>query len=157
MECSALLSYQLLLGQNFRETAPVVSQTLDFLLPVRIGDQINVVAEVIKKHDKENIIELKTDIYNQNKQIVTKGIAKVKVIEPEAVTQTAEEKNSVSRVALIVGGTGGIGKATCLQLSKDGFDVIIHYNKNRIAAEEIKSTIEKTEREGNHRRGRHSE
>ena len=57
------------------------SQSLEFLLPVRIGDELRVVAEVIKKNDKENIIELKTDIYNQNRQIVTKGFAKVKVVE----------------------------------------------------------------------------
>src|SRR6187402_1989302 len=31
------------------------SQTLEFLLPVRIGDDLTVVAEVIKKHDKEQI------------------------------------------------------------------------------------------------------
>ena len=34
------------------------SQTLDFLLPVRIGDMITVVAEVIKKNDRERSIEL---------------------------------------------------------------------------------------------------
>ena len=47
------------------------SQTLEFLLPVRIGDVITVVAEVIKKHDRERIIELKIEILNQNRQIVT--------------------------------------------------------------------------------------
>ncbi len=35
------------------------SQSLEFLLPVRIGDALTVTAEVLKKNDKEQIIELK--------------------------------------------------------------------------------------------------
>ena len=57
------------------------SQTLEFLKPVRVGDTISVLAEVISKNDKAKVIELKTEIYNQNKQIVTSGISKIKVVE----------------------------------------------------------------------------
>lgn len=119
------------------------SQSLEFLLPVRVGDQLTVVAEVVKKNDKENIIELKTEIFNQNRQIVTKGLAKVKVVETEEVVEKTETKNNGPKTALVVGGTGGIGKAACIQLAKDGFNVIIHYNKNKSLAEEIKSEVEK--------------
>jgi 3-oxoacyl-[acyl-carrier protein] reductase len=119
------------------------SQTLEFLLPVRVGDELTIVAEVIKKNDKEQIIELKTDIFNQNRQIVTKGIAKVKVIEqqvPEAAPTAVE--NAGPGTALVIGGTGGIGMATCLQLAKDGFDVVIHYHKNKDKAEAIRAQVE---------------
>jgi 3-oxoacyl-[acyl-carrier protein] reductase len=121
------------------------SQTLEFLLPVRIGDQINVIAEVIKKNDKENIIELKTEIHNQNRQIVTRGIAKVKVIETEALVETNRKENS-NKVALVIGGTGGIGQSVCIQLAKDGFDIILHYHRNKAKAIEIKSIVEKLNR-----------
>ena len=70
------------------------SQSLEFLLPVRLGDELTVVAEVIQKNDKENIIELKTEIFNQNRQVVTKGLAKVKVIETEVVIEKIENKNT---------------------------------------------------------------
>ena len=109
------------------------SQTLEFLLPVRVGDQLTVIAEVVKKNNKENVIELKTDILNQNKQIVTKGIAKVKLIETEhpKVEINIEKK---LKTVLVIGSTGGIGKAVCLQLAKDGYQVVLHYHKNdRIA------------------------
>jgi 3-oxoacyl-[acyl-carrier protein] reductase len=119
------------------------SQSLEFLLPVRIGDALTVVAEVIKKNDKENVIELKTEIYNQNRQIVTKGIAKVKVIEIEVLPAEDVQKEVGPKTALVIGGTGGIGKATCIQLAKDGFNVIIHYNKNKSLSEEIKVEVEK--------------
>lgn len=120
------------------------SQTLDFLLPVRIGDELTVTAEVIKKNDKENIIELKTEIYNQNRQVVTKGFSKVKVVEMEKdiVINESNTKNR-TKTALVIGATGGIGKATCIQLAKDGFNMIVHYNKNEEAANEIKNEIEK--------------
>ncbi len=49
-------------------------------------------------------------------------------------------------MALVIGGTGGIGSATCLKLSKMGFDLAIHYNSNRIEAERLKQIILK---EGN--------
>lgn len=122
------------------------SQSLEFLLPVRIGDELTVVAEVIKKNDKENIIELKTDIINQNRQIVTKGIAKVKIIEQQLEQELILETNTIIKTALVIGGTGGIGEATCKLLSKDGYNVIIHCNKNREKAEEIKAEIEKNGR-----------
>jgi len=57
------------------------SQSLEFLLPVRIGDIITVKAEVIKKNDRNRSVELITDIYNQNNKKVTAGISKVKIIE----------------------------------------------------------------------------
>lgn len=122
------------------------SQSLEFLLPVRIGDVLTVNAEVIKKNDKEQILELKTEIYNQNRQVVTKGIAKVKVIETEVLLAPIESIKAGPKTALVIGGTGGIGKATCIQLAKDGFNVIIHYNKNKNLAEAIKTEVEKLER-----------
>jgi 3-oxoacyl-[acyl-carrier protein] reductase len=119
------------------------SQTLEFLLPVRIGDHLTVIAEVIKKNDKEQIIELKTEIYNQNKQIVTKGIAKVKVIEQEVpIESTIGNKETRVKTALVIGGTGGIGSEVCLQLAKDGFNIVLHYHSNLVRATELKKIIE---------------
>ena len=119
------------------------SQSLDFLLPVRIGDHLMIIAEVIKMNDKEQIIELKTEIFNQNKQLVTKGIAKVKVIEQELVSSDIlENKDKKTKNALIIGGTGGIGSEVCIQLAKDGFNIVLHYNKNAERANELKKKIE---------------
>lgn len=118
------------------------SQTLDFLLPVRIGDQLTVIAEVIKKIEKDHIIELKTEILNQNRQVVTRGIAKVKVIEEEITEEIELEQNNRTKTALIIGGTGGIGSEVCIQLAKDGFNIIVNYNSNKSKALEIKSLVE---------------
>jgi len=118
------------------------SQSLEFLLPVRVGDILEVEAEVIKKHDREQFIELATTIKNQNRQIVTKGVAKVKIIEQVAdqdeTTPTLPKKN----VALVIGGTGGIGSEVCRQLARDGCAVAIHYHANKQAAETLKQELE---------------
>lgn len=121
------------------------AQNLEFLLPVRAGDEINVIAEVIKKYERDNVIELRTDIYNQHKQKVTTGVAKVKILEQEVEESLTKEKR-IKKVALVIGGTGGIGRTTCLQLAKDGFDVIVHYNQNEESARQIRDEIEKTGR-----------
>jgi 3-oxoacyl-[acyl-carrier protein] reductase len=51
------------------------NQTLEFLLPVRVGDEITVVAKVLKKVDATQSIELSTDVFNQNRQKVVRCFA----------------------------------------------------------------------------------
>ena len=66
------------------------SQNLEFLKPVRVGDELRITAKVIKKIDRTRTIELQTDIYNQHKQKVTTGISKVKLVELKVVVPSSE-------------------------------------------------------------------
>ena len=116
------------------------AQNLEFLLPVRVGDTITVVAEVLSKSDRDRIVELKTDIFNQHKQIVTTGVAKVKVIESQVPSETSGASEN-ARVALVIGATGGIGQAICRQLAEDGFAIAVHYNTNRQAALTLRDAL----------------
>ncbi len=117
------------------------AQNLEFLLPVKIGDTITIKVEVVKKVKRMQSIEMTTDIFNQNKQKVTTGTVKVKIIEQEKPAHKKDMGKNIKRVALVIGGTGGIGKATCLQLAKDGFDIAVHYHKNKELVEKIKNQI----------------
>ncbi len=124
------------------------SQSLEFILPVRIGDTITIIGEVIAKDERENVIELKTEVFNQDKQKVISGKAKVKIIEEEKTESAIPEvlANS-SKVALIIGGTGGIGSAVCMKLSNMGFDIAVHYYLNENKANSIvNSVIEKKQK-----------
>ena len=116
------------------------SQSLEFLLPVRIDDTLKIVAVVTKKVDRTQTIELQTDVYNQHKQKVTSGKAKIRVVKSTKKSNQTEETIAANSV-LVIGGTGGIGSATCLQLAKDGFNVAIHYHNNRKKAENLKKNI----------------
>jgi 3-oxoacyl-[acyl-carrier protein] reductase len=119
------------------------SQTIEFILPVRIGDELTIRATVTKKIDKLQIIELQTDIFNQDKQKVTAGVARVKIVDQEQTGKdTTTNEQPTRKVALVIGATGGIGKATCLGLAKEGFEVIVHFNHNEDGARAIKSEIE---------------
>jgi 3-oxoacyl-[acyl-carrier protein] reductase len=117
-----------------------VSQNMEFLLPVRLGDVLTISATVVKKHERERLLELDTRIVNQNQQLILTGVGKVKVLvaaEPEAA-RAADER---PRVAIVTGGAGGIGKAICQRLAADGFDVVVNYRGQADRAAQIVSEI----------------
>ena len=117
-----------------------VAQNMEFLLPVRLGDELTISCTVLKKHERERLLELDTRIVNQNQQVVLTGLGKVKVLvtaEPLAPV-TAEQR---PRVAIVTGGAGGIGKAICLRLAKEGYHVVVNYRGQADRAAQIVATI----------------
>lgn len=57
-----------------------LKQEVTFLKPVRIGDTITTIIEVLTKDNKKNHITLKTTCKNQNEKIVVDGQAVVLVL-----------------------------------------------------------------------------
>lgn len=47
----------------------------------------------------------------------------------------------MNKVALVTGSAKGIGREICLQLAKNGYDIIAHYNKSENKANELKEEI----------------
>lgn len=45
------------------------------------------------------------------------------------------------KTALVTGGSRGIGRAICLKLAEAGSDIVLHYHRNRAAAEETAAAI----------------
>ena len=50
------------------------------------------------------------------------------------------------KTALVTGGSRGIGRAICLKLARGGADIVLHYHRNRSAAEQVASLIERPTR-----------
>lgn len=60
----------------------------------------------------------------------------------------SDQANTPRRVALVTGGSRGIGAATALALAARGFDVIITYRNKAARAEEVVAEIEALGRQG---------
>jgi 3-oxoacyl-[acyl-carrier protein] reductase len=48
----------------------------------------------------------------------------------------------MTKIALVTGGSRGIGKATCIELAKNGYWILINYHSNEIAAKETLAAIQ---------------
>ncbi|MBM7653524.1 MaoC family dehydratase [Neobacillus cucumis] len=54
-----------------------LSQNFKFIAPVKIGDTIKVIVEVMEKRDDKKLITLKTQVRNQREELVVDGEAVV--------------------------------------------------------------------------------
>ena len=119
-----------------------ISQSFEFLLPLRLNEEINVVCRVTKKYDKDRIIDVETTISNQLGQTILSGFGKVKLLEP--LKEDLNVQGQFNKVALVTGGSGGIGEAICMALSKNGHAIVVNYLTDGQRAEAVVKKIKES-------------
>jgi 3-oxoacyl-[acyl-carrier protein] reductase len=130
-----------LIGTELPGTGAVwISQAFEFLHPVRIDDTLTVTGTVTKKHERERLLELDARIVNQANVIVLSGKGIVRVMAPPV--EPAESVLVRPMVAIVTGGAGGIGRAICRSLARDGFAVVVGSRAHEERAAAIVDEIE---------------
>ena len=120
-----------------------VSQQMEYLMPVRLGDALTITVEVIKKHEGERLLELETLITNQHGQRVLSGRGKVKVLA-DPPTATVADAPDRCWVAIVTGGAGAIGQVICEQLASSGFSIVVNFASRGEAAAALVARIIQT-------------
>jgi 3-oxoacyl-[acyl-carrier protein] reductase len=111
-----------------------VSQNFNFLLPTRLNDHLSITCTVVKVIPKERLLNIEATIYNQNKQLILNGSGVVRLLRDNKPILSTSKKD-VNKVAIVTGGTGGIGQAICKKLFSMGFDVAFTYMNSPEKAE----------------------
>jgi len=116
-----------------------LSQSMEWTKPVFVGDTVRVEAEVASASTGVEVITLKLRALDSRGEEVMRGSAKVKVA-PKVAEQPGTS-DSERRVALVTGGSRGIGAAIARELGASGFQVALTYKSNRAAAEAVAGSI----------------
>lgn len=104
-----------------------ISQSFDFLRPVRVNDTLTVTCTVREKHERDRILDLEMDIRNQDAEAVLRGTGRVRVLNVESM-DSGKPTSPTRRLALITGASGGLGRAIALDLALHGHDLLLHYH-----------------------------
>ncbi|MBB5039940.1 SDR family oxidoreductase [Prosthecobacter dejongeii] len=121
-----------------------MSQSMEWTKPIFVGETVRIEAEIMEVSTGASVLHLALRGFNKQSEPVMTGQAKVKMATSLAVVE-ATPKQTETRVALVTGGSRGIGAATAIALAEAGFHVAISYHSNQAAAEEISHSIREKE------------
>lgn len=116
-----------------------LSHSVDWMNPVFVGDEIELTVSVEKISVGAGILFLAAVATNREGKTVMKGAAKVKV--RERLTRPNQNPGNTKRVALVTGGSRGIGAAIARRLAAAGMMVAINCNKSAEAAQQVVEEI----------------
>lgn len=114
-------------------------QNFRWRMPVFIGDELEITLTVRHKSEGTRTLTVEVGAVNQNNQLVMEGEGTVMVLEER---EAARDLPLSERVALVTGGSRGIGAAIAQSLAASGAGVVINYIRNQSAASALKEQIE---------------
>ncbi len=141
-----------IIGMNFPGPGSMwMSQTVNWLLPVFVGDNIKICLEIKSYSTATKTFTLSVRIVKGNDKVVMQGEAQVKSTKEisfndtsDVIQPTTSYKKIIktdNKVALVTGASRGIGASIAKKLSFDGYSIVVNYNKDVDAANEIVNEI----------------
>lgn len=115
-------------------------QTLNFNSPAYIDDVITITATVKQKSVATRTILLDIRVENQKSVLLVSGEAQVKILTPPKL-KVGETMNT-QKVALVLGGSSGIGAAVVTKLVQDGHRVAFTYSTSETESMELARSID---------------
>jgi 3-oxoacyl-[acyl-carrier protein] reductase len=117
-----------------------MSQSMEWARPIFVGETVKVEAEIESASSGAEVLTLKLRASLSGGEQVMQGSAKVKVA-PKIAERTETAGAQEQRVALVTGGSRGIGAAMARALGAAGYQVVLTYHANRAAADEVAASI----------------
>jgi 3-oxoacyl-[acyl-carrier protein] reductase len=100
-----------------------LGHSVDWLAPVYLEDEIELEATITRLSVAAGVILLKVRAQNQHGTSVMTAECKVRISE---MSNRSTNSNGVKRVALVLGGSRGIGAAITRRLANEGYNVAIN-------------------------------
>jgi 3-oxoacyl-[acyl-carrier protein] reductase len=117
-------------------------QSFRFLAPARIGEEITVMVTVLEKSISQQVLVLRTEVYNRNQIKLIDGEAKVKLLQHEQ-EKAAGPKDIRDYGAVVVSGAGGgIGAGIAKALARLGYPVVLNYRNESEGLQETLAELE---------------
>jgi 3-oxoacyl-[acyl-carrier protein] reductase len=114
-----------------------LSQTVEWLRPVFVGDEVSLGVRVENVSRGAGVMELAVECVDGSGRVVMRGTGRVKVTERLSLEATSDEQ----RVALVTGGSRGIGAAVAARLAAAGMCVGVGFRSDTESASTVVATI----------------
>jgi 3-oxoacyl-[acyl-carrier protein] reductase len=113
---------------------------IEFIAPIYPGDDLDAVVQVAQVSVAARTVVLSVEIRKRGGGIVARGRAKVRV--PDVRREVSTHMNPSDRVALVTGGSRGLGRAVVETLTSGGMRVAFGYHTDRTSADDCLEKVQ---------------
>ena len=133
-------------GRGFgRHRSLCLTTKLKAIEPVLYNQEISYSARVIGKHSGSKALTLRVIAFQDDRLLLeAEMLVQIRGDVPPAPVATDAlevERPSSKKTALVTWASGAIGRATARLLARRGWDLVLHYNTNRHAAESLQEEL----------------